>query len=215
MSKGIVKKTPAITKRQHPGKLLVKEIEGADNQHLLETEIDFYTPDFFANTDDYVEFALNLAGWAHLTRTVYCKGKVLSLVNPITGVPGTLEVTLANPNSGIQRGAILSYINGFAIPLEIGDYVEFNKITNSAQEQSCHVVRLIECVGSVASLSGANSGSITIRSIGENGLGLAAGSPLPLTLSYVGNAPFHINDFVEYRVVGPNAGKFVQIVSRA
>ena len=51
MSKGIVKSTPTTT-RKHPGKLLVKEIEGSGNQGLLETEIEFCTPDFLVMQDD-------------------------------------------------------------------------------------------------------------------------------------------------------------------
>jgi hypothetical protein len=214
MSKGIVKKTPAITKRQHPGRLLVKEIEGPGNQALLETEIDFYTPDFFIKTDDYVEFALNLAGWAHLTRSVYCRGRIIDLINAQTGVPGTLEVTIANPNSGLQNRSIISYHNNFAIPLVAGDYVEFSNI--SLDKTSCEVVRKIECVGAVVSVPGANPGSMTIRSVGSNLLGIEVGSSNSISLAYIGTAPFHVGDLIEYRVIdNARNARFVQIVSRA
>ena len=213
MSKGIVKKTPPVTKRLYPGKLLVKEVEGADNQGLLETEIDFYNPDFLVMLEDYVEFQLNLSGWAHVNRFVYNRGKILTMYNPATYAMGTLEVTVANPNAGVHKGAILSYQNEFAVPLAVGDYVEFHKI--SEDKTLCFVNRRIECVGAVDSLPGANPGSMTVKSAGANTQGLTAGSPLSLTLGYIGNAPFHVGDVVEYRVVAPGNGRFVQIVSRA
>ncbi len=211
MSKGIVKQTPTTT-RKHPGKLLVKEVEGPDNQGLLETEIDFGHADFLVMTDDYVEFALNLAGWSHPTRLVYSRGRVTALSAGEDG-PGTLEVTIANPNAGVQKHASLTYNNNFAVPLAIGDYVEFKNI--NPEKTECEVIRKIECFGTVESIPGTNPGSMMVRKVGANTSGVSAGSPASLTLSYAGAAPFLVSDVVEFRVVGLGAAKYVQLLNRS
>jgi hypothetical protein len=211
MSKGIVKKTPTVT-RKHPGRLLVKEVEGAGNQELLETEIDFAHADFLVMVDDYVEFSLNLAGWSHPTRLVYSRGRVTALATNAEG-QGTLEVTIANPNAGVQKLSSLTYNNSFAVPLAIGDYVEFNNI--SSDKTWCDVIRKIECFGTVVSIPGAIPGSMRVNKVGTNNVGVAVGSSLELSLSYAGSAPFHASDIVEYRVVGPGAAKYVQMLNRS
>src|SRR5689334_7592631 len=151
MSKGIVKQTPTITRR-HPGKLIVKEVEGPSNQELLETEIEFGAPDFIVMTGDYVEFSLNLGGWSHPTRLIYSKGRVTALGEHGETGPGTLEVTIANPNAGVQKLARMSYNNNFAVPLAVGDFVEFTNI--NSDKTGCEVIRKIECFGTVDSIPG-------------------------------------------------------------
>ena len=167
--------------------------------------------DFVVMTGDYVEFALNLAGWSHPTRLVYSRGRVTALSDGEEG-PGTLEVTIANPNAGVQKLSSLSYNNNFAVPLALGDYVEFTNI--NSEQTGCEVIRKIECFGTVDSIPGTNPGSMTVRKVGTNTVGVSAGSPISLTLSYAGAAPFHVSDVVEFRVVGPGAAKYVQLLHR-
>jgi hypothetical protein len=209
MSKGIVKKTPTITKNSHPGKLQVKEVEGAGNQGLLDTEIDFLSPSFVVSEWDYVEFDLNLAGTSMATKMIHSRGIVRELNNPNNGM-GRLMVTVVNPNDkGVVRGMDLWFYNYDSIPLAVDDYVEF--INMSATE--CQAIRKIQCVGSIQLLPGANPGTIIVSKVGTNSAGVSVGSTITFPLPSPVPNPFQSFDIVEFRVVGPGAGEYVQLLS--
>ena len=210
MSKGIVKITPTVTRRKHPGKLEVKEIEGADNQGLLNTQIDFDSPTIPVSVGDYVEFSLNLAGMSTTTKKIFSRGIVRELNNPTTGL-GTLRVTVVNPNSvGVSILRDLSFYNYDSLPLAVNDYVEF--INMNATD--CQVIRKIDCVGTIQSLPGADPATMKVNKVGYNTVGISVNSIIPLTLSYLGTAPFRVSDVVEFRVVGRDAAKYVQLLLR-
>lgn len=211
MSKGIVKKTPSVTSKYNPGKLQVREIEGAGNQGLLNTEIDFDTsPTFAVEVGDYVEFALSLGGTNYPIRKVFSRAIITELANPQTGQRNRLMVTAANPNSVAQSHSTLTFDYYGPFPLATGDYVEISH----ANAVNCQVIRKIECVGTIQSISGGSSGTMQVNKVKTNIGGLSVGSSIPLTLSYIGTAPFNVSDVVEFRVVGQGAGKYVQLLNR-
>ena len=208
MSKGIVKITPLVTKRKHPGKLQVTEVEGAGNQGLIGTEIDFDSPTIPVSIGDYVEFTLNLAGLNTATKKIFSRGIVREVLNPSTGL-GTLRVSIVNPNSvGVTPLRDLSFYNYDSLPLVVNDYVEF--INMSATH--CQVIRKIECVGSVQQIPGATPGTLLVSKVGANTVGVNANASISLTLPF----PVSIqqSDVVEFRVVGPGAAKYVQLLNR-
>lgn len=209
MSKGIVKLTPSITKNKHPGKLQVTEVQGAGNQGLIGTEIDFESPTFVVSVGDYVEFALNLAGTSTATKMIFSRGIVRELNNAVSGL-GRLMVTVVNPNQkGVERGTDLWFYNYDSIPLVVNDYVEFINMS----ETHCQAIRKIDCVGSIQLLPGANPGTIIVSKVANNTVGVQVGSTITFPMPSPVPVPFHSFDIVEFRVVGQGAGEYVQLLS--
>ena len=119
-------------------------------------------------------------------------------------------VTAANPNAVAQSHSTLTFDYYGPFPLATGDYVEISH----ANAVNCQVIRKIECVGTIQSISGGSSGTMQVNKVKTNIGGLSVGSSIPLTLSYIGTAPFNVSDVIEFRVVGQGAGKYVQLLNR-
>ncbi len=209
MSKGIVKITPKVTNRKTPGKLQVEEVDGVGNQRFLNTEIDFVSPTVLVFVGDYVEFTLDSADMGTVTKKIYSRGIIKELNNPTTGL-GILKVTVVNPNTlGVVPLSDLSFYNYASLPFAVNDYVEFNNMTGSR----CTVFRKTACVGSIQRLPGTNPGSILVTRVSYNTIGIHPGSTISFPLPVPVPSPFRQNDIIEFRIVGPGAGSYVQLLS--